>query len=240
MRVVTLAFTLAFALTSMHAPVHAPVFASIRAFIIAPPRRDVGRRRTALLTIAAVGLTVLAPSGTGAQQPARPSPPANTPAREAAQFDFLVGQWELEVTPKVSSLAARIHGAPRLLGSWKGWKALDGHGIEDELRIVDRSGNPTALSLAVRVWNAAERRWVVSSTDAYRARVTQATAQWDGTVMSLVGTADGGMLRTRSRFSAITPGTFRFEQDRSEDGGKTWQERALVIQARRVAAVAPR
>lgn len=199
----------------------------------------VAAARLATISVAAL-LLVLTPERAQAQHPSRSAPPAITPAREAAQFDFLVGQWELEVSPKVSSLAARIHGAPKLMGSWKAWKAMDGFGIEDELRIFDRSGNPSALSLAVRVWNAAERRWLVTSTDAYRARVSQATATWDGAVMSQVGGADGGMLRSRSRFSAITATTFRFEQDRSEDGGKTWDERALVIQARRVGAVAPR
>jgi hypothetical protein len=187
-----------------------------------------------------VAAEATSPRALPGQHPARATPPANAPAREATQFDFLVGQWELEVTPRVSSLAARIHGAPKLLGSWKAWKALDGFGIEDELRIMDRSGNPSALSLAVRVWNASERRWLVTSTDAYRARVSQAAAQWDGKVMSQLGNADGGLVRTRSRFSAITPTAFRFEQDRSEDGGKTWEERSLVIQAKRVAGVAPR
>lgn len=190
--------------------------------------------------LAATLLVAVAPLAARAQHPSRSAPPANTPAREAAQYDFLVGHWELEVTPKVSSLAARIHGAPKLLGSWKAWKAMDGFGVEDELRIFDRSGNPSALSLAVRVWSPSERRWLVTSTDAYGARVSRATATWDGTVMTQLGSADGGMLRTRSRISAITPTAFRYEQDRSEDGGKTWEERVLVIRARRVAAVAPR
>lgn len=187
-----------------------------------------------------MGAAGAAPARAGGQHASRATPPAATPAPEASQFDFLVGQWELEVTPKVSSLAARIHGAPKLLGSWKAWKAMDGFGLEDELRIVDRSGNPSTLSLAVRAWSPGERRWLVTSTDAYRARVTQSTATWDGKVMSLAGASDGGAVRTRSRFSAITGSTFRYEQDRSEDGGRTWSERALVIQARRVAAVAPR
>jgi hypothetical protein len=154
-----------------------------------------------------------------------------------------VGQWDLVVRPKVSGLAARIHGAPRLLGTWKAWKALDGRGIEDELRIVDGSGNPSALSRAVRVWSPAERRWSIASADAYRGRVSVSTATWSGSVMEATGQgADPGgtPTTTRSRFSAITATSFRFVQDRSADGGKTWDEAVLTIEAKRVAPVAPR
>jgi len=178
-------------------------------------------------------------SGRGASTPS----PATAPSREASQFDFLVGQWELVVTPKVSSLAARIHGAPKFLGTWKGWKTMDGFGVEDELRIMDRSGNPSTLLHSLRLWSPSEQRWLVSAADAYRARLTTAAARWDGSTMTTssgdAGTVEGPV-RTRSRFSAITPTTFRFEQDRSEDGGKTWNERALVIEAKRVSATAPR
>ena len=48
----------------------------------------------------------------------------STAPREAEQFAFLVGHWEVTVTPKVSSLAARIHGSPTYLGTWKAWPAL--------------------------------------------------------------------------------------------------------------------
>ena len=88
--------------------------------------------------------------------------PAVTPAKEATQFDFLVGQWEIEVTPKVSGLAAMIHGAPRLTGTWKAWRAFDGFGVDDELRVVDGSGNPIALSHGQRVYDAKAKRWMLA------------------------------------------------------------------------------
>lgn len=187
-------------------------------------------------------LAVVAPRPAHAQHDARggAGAPANVPAREAAQFDFLVGQWELEVRPKVNSLAARIHGAPKFLGSWKAWKIMDGFAVEDELRIMDRSGNPSALFHSVRQWSPADRRWMVTGHDAYRSRVSSATATWDGKVMLIEGAGDGAQSRTRTRISAITLTAFHWEQDRSDDGGKTWTEKALVIDARRVSATAPR
>ena len=171
------------------------------------------------------------------------SRPALTPAKEASQFDFLIGQWELVVTPKVNSLAAKIHGAPTFVGTWKAWRALDGFGVEDETRIVDRSGNPSALGEALRVYSATERRWVMTSIDAYRGKASSATGEWRGAEMVITGQSvdeEGRPLQTRTRFFDITPTSFKYQQDRSSDGGKTWDEGILKIAAKRVAAAAPR
>ena len=170
-------------------------------------------------------------------------PSASRAPREAAQYDFLVGQWELTVTPKVPSLAAFVHGQPRLHGSWKAWRALDGWGVEDELRIVDESGNPRSLTQALRVYDPSTRKWIVATADAYRQRIAHSTAQWRGTEMVGTGTGadgDGRSYMVRTRMTAITPTSFRFVQDRSDDGGATWDEARLVIDAKRVAAAAAR
>lgn len=171
------------------------------------------------------------------------SAPSTRPPREASQYDFLIGQWELTVTPKVSSLAARIHGQPKLRGSWKAWRALDGWGIEDELRIIDESGNPRALTHFVRVYDPASKRWQVASVDAYRQKVVQSTAQWDGSAMTSISKAvdgDGKAYLSRTRLTRVTPTSFRYQQDRSYDGGKSWDDGLLVIEARRVAGQAVR
>lgn len=169
--------------------------------------------------------------------------PATAPARESAQFDFLVGQWELEVTRKVGGLAAMIHETPKLVGSWKAWRAFDGFGIDDELRIVDASGNPLTLAHAQRVWDPKARQWLVGTLDVYRARLTSASAQWQDGEMRLTGSgtgADGKPYLTRTRFYEIGPERFRMRQDRSTDNGASWDEGALNIAAKRVAAKAAR
>jgi hypothetical protein len=194
-------------------------------------------RIAAILSVALSNMLMAQHGASGATRPAL------TPAKEASQFDFLIGQWELVVTPKVNSLAAKIHGAPTLLGTWKAWRAVDGFGLEDELRITDRSGNPSALSASMRVDSVNERRWIISGIDAYRGRASSASGAWRGSEMVVAGQGadeQGKPYQTRTRYFDITPTSFKFQQDRSSDGGKSWEEGVLKIAAKRVAAAAPR
>jgi hypothetical protein len=51
---------------------------------------------------------------------------------------------------------------------------------------------------------------------------------------------EGQSYRTRTRISRITASSFRSQQDRSYDGGRSWDEALVVIDARRIAASAQR
>lgn len=168
---------------------------------------------------------------------------ATTPPKEGSQFAFLVGQWEVTVTPKNTSLAARIHGAPRFRGTWKAWKAFDGFGIEDELRVSDRSGNPSTLVHGMRSFDPTRGRWTQTLLDVYRGRFTAAEGSWADGAMTMTGAgtdAEGKPALMRARFFDITPTSFKYQSDRSTDGGRTWETAVLKMEAKRVAAVAPR
>lgn len=167
----------------------------------------------------------------------------STAPAEARQFDFLIGQWELEVKPKVGGLAAMIHGAPKLVGTWKAWRGLDGFGIEDELRVSDASGNPRSLNHALRAWDRAQNRWIVVGLDVYRSRVSESNAQWQDNEMRVTGTgvdAEGKTYRSLTRYFDIAADHFRMQQDRSYDNGQNWDEATLVVEAKRTAATAAR
>lgn len=189
-------------------------------------------RTTAFAMVLLAGMPVAI-----AQHGARSTSAADTGsgvAAEARQFDFLLGDWTLEVKPKVGSLAAMIHGSPRLVGSWTAARAFDGRGVEDTLRIVDASGNPSSLNRALRVWSTAERRWLVSSLDAYRARFSSGTASWRDGEMHASSSgidAEGKPYQTRTRFHDISPAGFTLTQDRSTDAGANWDEGVLEIVA---------
>ncbi len=164
---------------------------------------------------------------------------AQTPAPESKQFDFLLGQWELDVQPKVSGIAAAIHGTPKLVGTWKAWRALDGLAVEDEIRVVDASGNPISLSHALRTYSKSEGRWKTQGLDAYRAQFSESTGQLQGGEMRLNGRGldgEGRPVLSRVRYYDIGANGFRMQQDRSSDDGRTWDEGVLTIVARRTAA----
>lgn len=200
--------------------------------------------RTASLTALIVAISVfaspaLAQHGGGGAAPRV----ASVAPREATQFDFLVGQWEVTVTPKATSLATRIHGVPRLTGIWKAWRAMDGFGIEDELRIVDGSGNPNAFLRTTRLFDGTQRKRTQMSLDVYRAQFTPATSEWangEMRIRSMGRDAEGAAYVQRVRFFDITPTSFKYQADRSTDGERTWVTAVVRMDARRVAATAPR
>lgn len=159
------------------------------------------------------------------------------------QFDFMIGQWEIEARPKVGAIAAAIHGAPKLTGTWKAWRAMDGLAIEDELRIVDASGNPISFSHGMRIYSKAERRWKASLLDAYRVRFSESAGEGAGPEMAMLGRGvdpEGRPVVSRVRYLDVSPNGFRMQQDRSSDDGKTWDEAVLTIVAKRTGGAPPR
>lgn len=190
----------------------------------------------------AVAVVALVPGVVWAQHGGSGEAPTPTAPAEARQHDFLIGQWELTVKVPASGLAQRLHGTPKLVGTWKAWRAFDGFGIEDELRITDAAGNPMSLNHAMRYYDRTAKQWVITGLDVYRGKVTTATAAWAGGRMeqNSRGTdPEGKAYLNRSRFGEMSPTSFVFRQERSYDEGKKWTE-TLTIEAKRVAAVAPR
>ena len=176
------------------------------------------------------------------QQPAPPAASASaTIPVEAHQFDFLIGQWQVDVHPKVSSLVAMIHGTPHIVGTWTAARAADGLGIEDDLHIVDGSGNPISSNHTVRAYDGAEQQWKVSGQDAANKRGSESHGHLQGGVMLLEGRyvdAQGNVTLTRTRYFDIAADSFRMQQDRSTDNGQSWDEAVLTIDAKRTARAA--
>ena len=186
------------------------------------------------IAVTALPGTVVAQHAPAPRSPS--APPVHVAPAEAKQFDFIVGEWEVVVRPKATGLAQRIHGVPRILGTWKGTRALDGWGIEDDLKLMDGSGNPISLNHAVRVYDATARRWSQTSLDVYRGRFTSATGEWRNGEMVLTSRGtdqEGKPFVTRTRYYDISPKSFKFQQDRSYDDGRTWEEGVLRIEAQR-------
>lgn len=157
-------------------------------------------------------------------------------APEARQFDFLVGQWQVNGEVKVSGLVAMIHGHPKLAGSWKAWRSADGRGIEDELTLTDASGRPVSALHSTRSFSREENCWRIRGRDAYKGDLPPATARRQGDEMLVTSsgtTPEGRHYRNRTHYLAITPAGFRMVQDRSYDEGKTWDTGAVTLDVRR-------
>lgn len=168
--------------------------------------------------------------------------PSHTPPAEATQYNFLVGQWDLVVKPAATGLAQKIHGTPKLIGTWKAWREFDGFGIESELRITDASGNPMSLTRGMHFYDETTKKWKSVGLDVYRGVFTNAVAEMRGSVMvsnSAGRDAQGKAYLSRARYTDITPNSFTFIQERSMDNGKTWDDN-LTIEAKRTASLAPR
>jgi hypothetical protein len=164
--------------------------------------------------------------------------PSNAPPPEARQFDFLIGEWTVAVEINATSLAARIHGAPKLSGTWRAQRAFDGAGIDDELRLVDGSGNPVSFARTQRIYSSVEKVWLVSVLDVYRTRFSIGRGEWRDERMQLMGSGINDARQpylTRTIFDEIGADGFRMRQDRSFDGGDTWDEAVLTIIATRAA-----
>lgn len=160
------------------------------------------------------------------------NPVAN--AAELHQFDFLLGQWQVKGEVKVGGLVALIHGMPKLAGSWQAWHAVDGRGIEDELRLTDASGNPLSSVQSTRIFSREENCWKITVLDAHDGRAQPSTGHWHGGEMVVTGSStdhEGKRYRSRTHFNAITSTGFHMVQDRSYDEGKTWETAFVTLNA---------
>ncbi len=199
-----------------------------------------------------VGATLVAAMACVMVLVARPLPAQHTPVqatspfvapKEGSQFSFLVGQWEVVAKPIAKTLGQKIHGVQKLQGVWKAWRALDGWGIEDELRLTDASGNPRLLAHTIRFFDSGARKWSLSAIDVYKGVVSTSVAELRGNEIVASGQgkeADGIAYLSRGTFTKMTPQSFTYRFDRSYDNGKTWTEGVTTIEAKRVAATAPR
>ena len=95
----------------------------------------------------------------------------------------------------------------------------------------------------MRIVSAGGGHWETAALDVYRAIVTIGSAEWrNGEMLATSSGTDpnGKSYIARSKYFDITGNSFRFQQDRSSDNGKSWSEGILKIDAKRVAGSAPR
>jgi hypothetical protein len=163
---------------------------------------------------------LLAASGPGFAQPARPAPPTLGGPHD---FDFEFGDWKCHLSRRLHPLTGSNtwveYEGTSIVRPWWGGKANIG-----ELELDGSAGHIEGMS--IRVYNPATHQWGVSFANSAQGQVGTAMI---GGFQSGRGefydqeTLNDRAIFVRFIFSGITAKSFQLEQAFSDDGGRTWE-----------------
>lgn len=163
--------------------------------------------RKLVTVLALVPCTALpARSQSATPTPAPVPPPCSAP--EFRQFDFWLGEWEVEARGKI----AGYNKISRLYG-------------DCILREEYRTANGAYVGTSLNGWDAARKVWHQTWVD-NQGLVLLLDGRFENGAMRLEGkspTADGGEQIDRITWTPNPDGTVRQHWEQSTDGGKSWQ-----------------
>ena len=181
--------------------------------------------RITSLALAACGLVLLPLAASAAQAPALPTPPPET-----EQFAFLVADHDCK-TYRLGPDGKEVVAPAK----WVGEYILDGWAIQDTWTQRQPSGfvfhgtNIRSFNPTTQVW---DNRWLPIGSLAW----SYYSSEMHGERMVMQG-GEGedatGSFVNRITFHSVSERGFEWFQDRSYDGGKTWNEKVLKISCRR-------
>ena len=170
------------------------------------------------------------------------SPPSSVPPEVARylqapipasrQFDFLIGDWDVD--------AARLNPDGSVLLRYRAvWTATylnEGRMVMDDFRALAPDGRPISSYVTLRTYSEVSGRWEMNGLAALQpAAAVEWHGVWTGTEMLVDATGvnlSGRSIRTKIRFSNISPNGFDWESESSNDGGKTWTRTASLVATR--------
>jgi hypothetical protein len=176
------------------------------------------------IAIAGVLLTIftIQASGAAAEEPPiryQPNPDSPIGERnenapdEVAQFEFLIGDWDVEITWYPPQAEPTTYNA-----KWHN------HWINDGFDVMQEWRGPYITGTEFRHYDPASGHWVGKNLYAGR-NWANTTARVDGDNMVVVieasNAADGPFLNRETYFE-ITDNRWRMKSDRSYDNGETW------------------
>lgn len=189
-------------------------------------------------TIARVGLILgfVLVAATGAiadQPPIRYQPDPDSPIgernpqapAEVAQFDFLIGDWNVQITwfppqGEPNTYAAKWHN----------------HWINDGFDVMQEWRGPYITGTEFRHFDPALGYWVGRNLYVGRSWV-DTTARIEGENMVVViegGNPQEGAFLNRETYYDISPNQWRMKSDRSFDDGNTWEKGRYEMIATRI------
>jgi hypothetical protein len=162
-------------------------------------------------------------AGVAAGEAKPPAKPATTAHDRSHDFDFEFGDWKMHLSRRVKPLTGsnawvQYEGTSIVHKVWNGAANLG------EIELDGPGGHIEGLTL--RVYNPEARQWNIHFANSATGALGEAMA---GGFRDGRGefydqeTYDGRAIFVRFVFSDITPGSFKFEQAFSDDGGRTWE-----------------
>lgn len=161
----------------------------------------------------------------------RPNP--NAP-RELSQFAFLIGSWRGDVKVRGEDGAYEAHEA-----RWVARYILDGYAIADEYREMRSTGELVRFGATYRSYNSDKNTWIMKWHDALASTWLDlgpedlGGVRVDDTSITFKHRHPPNIL-VRITFSDISEDRFSWRADSSTDGGETWDESVMAIDAYRV------
>lgn len=168
---------------------------------------------------------------------AKAAGPAAVP-KEASptDFDFLEGKWTVVYNNSQPGIP------PNVPGTWTATKQADGRVLYDEFRLFGSKGETVFLGTTYRVFDDVRQQWDmryvalrVPGPDGAARNIAQwadLSAWREGPTIRV--DQQGSQASLRITYYDIAKDSFRWKADVSADGGKTWHNDEIRIEAKRV------
>ncbi|WP_124541871.1 hypothetical protein [Piscinibacter terrae] len=152
-----------------------------------------------------------------------PAASAGAPRDGQHDFDFNLGVWKTHIKRNMTPLTGRtelveMHGTVRVRPVW------NGKGMLEEIEADGPRGHWQAMTLFL--YNPQSRQWSMSFANSANGKLD----------VPMIGTYAGGRIElyqqdnvggrsifVRGTWSDITPTSHSYQEDYSDDGGKTWE-----------------
>lgn len=154
------------------------------------------------------------------------------PIAESKQFDFLVGDWDVDATRYAED------GTPlfKYKAKWTAVQLNGGRMIMDDFRALGPTGQPVSSFVTLRTYSEVTHRWELAGLQALQPSIP---SEWHGVSkdgdMLLDATArlpSGETVQTRIRFFSIASNSFSWESSISHDRGASWRKTAGLTATR--------
>ena len=149
------------------------------------------------------------------------------PTEESLQFDFLIGEWQVE---------GRRFGPSGEQAYTGVWRAQYLHGkrmVMDDFVVHGPSGQEVSAFVTLRTFSPITGRWEMAGMPALQPGVN---GKWFGNLVAgemhleAEGQGPNGQtVKSRIRFHHIEPSRFEWENHMSFDGGNNWVKVAALV-----------